>query len=94
MTKEIKIINFVFKYKEKLNLISIEEYLNFEEEAKIKLLFDDKYTQKKIRNISITNDKLIFDDVIITVDSMELIMENYNIKFNIAKLSTCSPGNK
>lgn len=83
MTKEIKIINFVFKYKEKLNLISIEEYLNFEEEAKIKLLFDDKYTQKKIRNISITNDKLIFDDVIITVDSMELIMENYNIKFNI-----------
>ena len=46
MNKEIKIINFVFKYNGKINLLSIEEYLNYEEEGKIKLLIDDKYIEK------------------------------------------------
>ena len=83
MNKEIKIINYVFKYKDKINLISIEEYINYEEEAKVKLIIDDKYIEKKIKSISHSDERLIFDDVIISFDSMELYIENYHIKFNI-----------
>ena len=84
MEKEIKIINYVFKYKDKINIISIEEFLNFEcETSKIKLIIDDKYIEKKISSISHSNDKLIFDNLIITNDNLELIIDDYHINFNI-----------
>ena len=94
MNKEIKIINYVFKYKDKINLISVEEYINYEEDAKIKLIIEDKYIEKKIRNITCSEEKLIFDDLIITLDSMELYIENYHIKFNIPGKDLISEYNK
>jgi hypothetical protein len=48
VNKEIKILNYVFKYKEKINLISIEEYYNYQNEnAKIKLIIDNEFYEKE-----------------------------------------------
>ena len=84
MNKEIKIINYVFKFKDKLNLISVEEYLGYRsDESKLKLIIDDKYIEKSIKNINHTIDKLIFDNLIITNDSIELFIDEYHIQLFI-----------
>lgn len=84
MDKEIKIINYVFKYKGKLNLISIEHYDNYYGESdKIKLLMLDRYIERVVKISNLTVDKLVFDDLIITKDSLELYIEDYHINFNI-----------
>lgn len=84
MNKEIKIINYVFKYKEKLNLISIEEYYNYQSEtAKIKLLIEDQFYEKNVKITNHTKDKLIFDDLIITKNNIELYIDKYHIIIDI-----------
>lgn len=84
MTKEIKIINFVFIYNARLNLISIEQFIDYDlENAKIKILFEDKYIEKKINNVKIDANKLVFDNVIITPTELEMHYENIDLIFNI-----------
>lgn len=84
MNKEIKIINYVFKYKNKLNLISIEEYLNYDgESSKLKLIIDEKYIEKDIKQASHSSDKLVFDDVIINANSVELYVDEFHILLNV-----------
>lgn len=83
MNKEIKIINYVFKYKNKICLISIEQYLNyFTEKSKIKLLIEDNYFEKDIKNITVLPNKLIFDDLILTEYFLEYKTQEYTIKIN------------
>lgn len=65
-------------------MISIEEYLNYDgEESKIKLIVDDKYIEKKINKIDISNEKIVFDDLVITSDNLELFIDNYHINFKV-----------
>ena len=83
MNKEIKIINYVFKYKEKLSLISVEHYVNYlTEQSKIKFLIDDKYFEKVVKRIDILNNKLIFDDLVITENSLDYNIDDYKININ------------
>lgn len=84
MEKEIKIINYVFKYKSKINLISIEHYNGFEtENSKIKLLLEDNFYEKNIRIINVNKEKLIFDDLIITSKGLELYFDNHYLNLNV-----------
>ena len=84
MNKEIRIINYVFKIKEKINLISIEQFQDYQEApAKIKLILGNDYFEKIINNVNIQNDKLCFDESIINLDSIDIKLENHQIKLKI-----------
>lgn len=84
MSKEIKVINFVFVVNGKINLVAIEQFINYDlENAKVKILFDEKYTEMNINYIKIEENKLIFDNVIITPTELEIHYEKLNLLIKI-----------
>lgn len=84
LNKEIKIINYVFKFKGKLNLISLEHYHNYFGECdKIKLIIFDRYIEKNVKNLTITENKLVFDDLVITKNNLEFFIEDYHFNLNV-----------
>lgn len=84
MNREIRIINYVFKINDKINLISIEQYSNYQQNpAKIKLLYGNEYLEKEILNVILEPNKLSFDDSKIAADMIEVNIGTYSIKLNI-----------
>ena len=84
MNKEVKVVNYVFKYKDKLNLLSIEQFVNYQTEInKIKLLILDKYIEKEVKDFNIENDKIVFDNLIITKNNIEVYIDEYHLNFNL-----------
>lgn len=84
MNKEIKIINYVFKYKDKINLVSIEEYINYPMEcSKVKYIIEDKYFENSVVNKNISEDRLMFDNLTITEDFLEFVSTDYRLKLRI-----------
>jgi hypothetical protein len=84
LNKEVKVVNYVFKYKDKLNLLSIEQFVNYQTEInKIKLLILDKYIEKEVKDFNIENDKIVFDNLIITKNNIEVYIDEYHLNFNL-----------
>lgn len=84
MNREIKIINFVFKHKDKINLLSIEEYRNYNlTNAKIKLLYENEYFEKEVEIIGHDQDKLVYGDLIIEKEQLECYIGKHHIVLKI-----------
>lgn len=84
MNKEIKIINYVFKYHEKINLVSIEQYIKYpNERCKIKYVIDDKYFEKEINIKSETIERIVFDNLVISEGLLEANFDDYKIKIKV-----------
>ncbi len=82
--KEIKIINYVFKFNNKINLISIEEYFGYQNEnTKIKLLIDERFVEKEVRYTNHSPSKLVFDNLIITDENLELHIDDFDVEINV-----------
>ena len=84
MEKEIKVINIVFSVNNKLNLISIEQFINYDlENAKIKFLLEDKYIEKKVYNMKLSDANLVFDNVFISPTEIEVHYDNIDLTFKV-----------
>lgn len=84
MSKEIRIINYVFKVNGKINLISIEQYHNYQQKpAKIKFLYGNDYLEKEISDVNISQNKIIFEDTIITPNMLEVNIGTNHLKIYI-----------
>ena len=82
--KEIKITNYVFKFNNKINLISIEEYFGYQNEnTKIKLLIDERFVEKEVKYINHSSSKLVFDNLVITDECLELHFDELNVVINV-----------
>lgn len=84
MNKEIRIINYVFKIKDVINLISIEHYHNFQDVlAKIKFIYKNEYFEKEVLNINSDLNKISLDDSSITNECLEIKIDKHQIKLYI-----------
>ena len=57
-----------------------------EEESKIKLIIDEQYYEKDIKVTNHTKDKLIFDNIIITRNTIELALDKIHVILNVNNL--------
>lgn len=81
MSKEIKIINYIFKYKDSLNMLSIEEYKNYNYTfAKLKLLIDNEYLEREIEVLDSNEKSITSSDLSITDSYIECFIGKYQIK--------------
>lgn len=84
MNKEIRIINYVFKVKDIINLISIEQYYNYNDvSAKIKFIYKNEYFEKEIYNVNCESNKIILDDSSISNEILEIKIDKHYIKLYI-----------
>ena len=84
MNKEIRIINYVFKINNKTNLLSLEQYFNYQTKiGKIKLLYENEYSEIDVMNIEKNINKINFDNSSINVDSLDIIVGTYHLKLNL-----------
>ena len=91
MNKEIRIINYVFKVKDIINLISIEQYYNYNDvSAKIKFIYKNEYFEKEIYNVNCESNKIILDDSSISNEILEIKIDR-EAALEIAKRSRGTP---
>ena len=84
MQKEIKIINYVFKVNKSMVLLSVENYINYNNtEIKVKLLHNDEYLENSIIDYNATENFLIFKDFKIYKDYIEVEVGSHKIKINV-----------
>ena len=82
--KEIRITNFIFRNNNHINLLSIEEYLNYGfTKSKLKMIINGEYNEYVINILNVGNDKIEYDILSISPDKLSLNTENLFLEFKL-----------